>query len=52
MILIIILVCIVVMFTIMIALYIESHKPTEIDNDTDDVSVIFEEDKKIDKEVI
>ena len=44
MILIIILIAVVVLFTIMIALYVESHKPTEIDNDTDDVSVIFDDD--------
>lgn len=51
MILIIILIAVVVLFTIMIALYVESHKPTEIDNDTDDVSVIFDEDKE-DEEII
>ncbi len=51
MILIIILIAVVVLFTIMIALYVESHKPTEIDNDTDDVSVIFDDDKE-DEEII
>ena len=51
MILIIILIAVVVLFTIMIALYVESHKPTEIDNDTDDVSVILDDDKE-DEEII
>ena len=46
MVIILILIAVVVLFTIMIALYIENHKPTEIDNSTDDVSVIFDEDKK------
>lgn len=52
MIFIIILVCVVLLFTIMITLYLEKNKPTEIKNDTDDVSVIFDDDEKIDEEII
>ena len=52
MIFIIILVCIVLLFTIIITLYLEKNKPTEIDKNTDDVSVIFDENEKEDKEII
>lgn len=52
MIFIIILICIVLLFTIMITLYLEKNKPNNIKNDTDDVSIIFDDDKDDDIEII
>ena len=52
MIFIIILIGIVLLFTIMVALYIEKNKPTDIDNNTDSVDVIFDEEEKENKEVV
>ena len=51
MILIIILVSIVLIFTIIIGLYLSKNNPKEIDNDTDSVDVIFDDDKE-DTEII
>lgn len=47
----IILIGIVLIFTIVIAIYLEKNNPKEIDNNTDSVDVIFDDDKE-DKEVI